>query len=1333
MVAVDNGAANGKPKARWRIAKRLLAAFAVISLLLFAFVAWLLLTTSGLRFALGFVPNQLQYSTAKGQLWNGFELTQLRYQQDGLAVAAERVELAVAWPNLLSKTLRIKNTEVDQLTIMQSPLLQPAPPEPAQEESASDWAVVVDQILAQGLSFSQKSTANSEGVELVAIKTISGKALRLANQQLQFGSLSIAERRGLAVIAGALDLRMNSDVLVKTKAAPLSVKVTTNAAFDEILAWPQPIVFDATISGNRQTLQIGLLASAPFDLALQAAIEQPFQAARWNAQIKSQVTAIGVLARYPQFTHLSTDLNGSGDLTSARMSGKFALDGAAFQLESLDAKLAEDGAAIALNALKVVLPNQGWLSVSGNWPLIPSATPGALALVWQDFALPAQFSWPQALSSASGSAAISGYLDALGVSADLNLKRSALAAEPELAGALSLKMQMSPTLIDLQALKLALTPDATAASSSASVTGQIQRELGVLKSAQLQLQAADFNPALLSADYPGRLGLDASIDVSFTRAKDASVKPTGSLLIKNLTGDLRERPIAGKGELRFTNAWQPAGALDLRWGNNQVTLRPQANADLQASVDLQELALFEKRAQGSVQGDVLLIADAAGNPVGIDGALSARLLSFADLKVRELELKLQAPAGQSAPIILALDASGISTSGISGGEQRIDSAKLNVAGTRAQHTLSANVLSNQGNIALSAAGSFTPNDASAKPAQAGWGSWQGMLNSLSLQPAVEPAATPNDPTIKAPPPSRAQVFTLQAPSALKVSDALVEFAQSCFDSSAGLAFCLSARWPNKGAGQASLSLNRVPIAALLDALSAAPSAELSGALTGQIDVQAIDGQAGQLRANLSQLEPIKFTFNPVVAGDALDAAKSLNVSALALDLKAQMQAGEWRPVLNGTLELREGLSVRAQNLAQAAGGELSGRVEFKLADMAQFEGISEALGKLSGNISGAFELAGTQAAPLIRGDLKGDKLSAEIPAAGIILKDGALNVNAAQDKFLLSGSLSSGGGKLEFTGAYSPKQDKERVLLQITGDRVLLVDIPSARVIGSPDLKLTHDGKLIRVTGKMTVPEANVQLDRFESSVVRSNDVVIVDAPPVPQDAPIRADVAIVLGENVLLKGFGLNGKLAGSLKIRERPNKPSTGRGEIQVTGTYKAYGQDLLIERGKLLFAASPLEDPGLDIRAVRKIDKIKAGVQVRGTAKQPELTVWSDPVFEQSEVLSYIVLGRGLKGASGADSALVNQAANALGTAGGNLLAKGIGQRIGLELGVETLSEIGGPAFTAGRYLSPRLYIGYGQGLFNPQTLFILRYKLFDSYEIEALSGREQKIGVNYRHER
>jgi translocation and assembly module TamB len=122
-----------------------------------------------------------------------------------------------------------------------------------------------------------------------------------------------------------------------------------------------------------------------------------------------------------------------------------------------------------------------------------------------------------------------------------------------------------------------------------------------------------------------------------------------------------------------------------------------------------------------------------------------------------------------------------------------------------------------------------------------------------------------------------------------------------------------------------------------------------------------------------------------------------------------------------------------------------------------------------------------------------------------------------------------------------------------------------------------------------------------------------------------------------------------------------------------------------------------------------------------------------MEQSDALSYVVLGRPLRGASGEESEQLNQAAGALGTAGGNLLARGIGSRVGLDLGVETLSDVGGPAFTAGKYLSPSLYVGYGQGLFNAQTVFILRYKFFERYEIEVLSGREQKAGVNYRLER
>jgi translocation and assembly module TamB len=156
-------------------------------------------------------------------------------------------------------------------------------------------------------------------------------------------------------------------------------------------------------------------------------------------------------------------------------------------------------------------------------------------------------------------------------------------------------------------------------------------------------------------------------------------------------------------------------------------------------------------------------------------------------------------------------------------------------------------------------------------------------------------------------------------------------------------------------------------------------------------------------------------------------------------------------------------------------------------------------------------------------------------------------------------------------------------------------------------------------------------------------------------------------------------------------------------------------------------------LDIRASRKIDRVTAGVQVRGTALEPTLSVWSDPVKEQSDALGYLILGRPLRGASQAETAQVGAAAGALQTAGGNLIAQSVGQRVGLELGVETLSDVGGTAFTAGKFLSPALYVGYGRSLVNAQTLLIVRYRFREKYEFEALSGREQKIGVNFRTER
>lgn len=102
-------------------------------------------------------------------------------------------------------------------------------------------------------------------------------------------------------------------------------------------------------------------------------------------------------------------------------------------------------------------------------------------------------------------------------------------------------------------------------------------------------------------------------------------------------------------------------------------------------------------------------------------------------------------------------------------------------------------------------------------------------------------------------------------------------------------------------------------------------------------------------------------------------------------------------------------------------------------------------------------------------------------------------------------------------------------------------------------------------------------------------------------------------------------------MQIRARPGREMTANGGLDVRGRYKAYGQDLTITRGQLVWNNNIVSDPRVNIRAQRRIADITAGIDVSGRAQSPRAQVWSDPVMSQSEALSYLVLGRKLATAS------------------------------------------------------------------------------------------------------
>jgi translocation and assembly module TamB len=284
----------------------------------------------------------------------------------------------------------------------------------------------------------------------------------------------------------------------------------------------------------------------------------------------------------------------------------------------------------------------------------------------------------------------------------------------------------------------------------------------------------------------------------------------------------------------------------------------------------------------------------------------------------------------------------------------------------------------------------------------------------------------------------------------------------------------------------------------------------------------------------------------------------------------------------------------------------------------------------------------------------------------------------------------------------------------------------------TPNLDFTYQGRLAKLTGQVDVPYARINIEKLKKKnnpVPVSKDVVFVGGTvPGPAEAKppttVQARIRIVLGDDIEVKALGLDGKPAGSLLVVEPPGKPPTAIGEIAINeGTFKAYGQDLTIERGRLIFAGGPIDNPGVDLRAYRKADDgTTAGIEATGRLRAPQVTLWSDPVMTETEALAYLLLGHPLGQATPQEGSLLANAATSLELKGGNLIAKRLASRFGLESAtIESTGGLDQAALVLGKYLSPRLYVSYGIGLFQSINTFRIRYIINKHYTLQADSGQ------------
>lgn len=363
----------------------------------------------------------------------------------------------------------------------------------------------------------------------------------------------------------------------------------------------------------------------------------------------------------------------------------------------------------------------------------------------------------------------------------------------------------------------------------------------------------------------------------------------------------------------------------------------------------------------------------------------------------------------------------------------------------------------------------------------------------------------------------------------------------------------------------------------------------------------------------------------------------------------------------------------------------------------------------------------------------------------ILLSPVNLELNGDTRQILLSGGLTSGEGQIAVAGSYRFAERLGEILLN--GEDFEVANSVLAQVWISPDVKITLQDKRVDIAGQIQIPVAHIHPDKLPKAgsdyIAPSEDQVILfdtvaNAPRKEGAMQLFSQVRITLGDKVKFSGFGLKTEIKGGLDVAVEPGKKPTGNGILELhNGKYKAYGQDLTLERGRILFSGGPVVEPGLDIRASRKpSSNVTVGVQIRGNASQPEITLWSDPTMEQTEQLSWLVLGRSGQATNTEDEASLQTATLALGLKGSDFLAKRVKGKLGLDeisIGAQPGEQSSQAALVLGKYLNPRIYVSYGIGLFEPVYTFRMRYSISDKWTIQTESGIESSGDIVYTVER
>jgi len=800
---------------------------------------------------------------------------------------------------------------------------------------------------------------------------------------------------------------------------------------------------------------------------------------------------------------------------------------------------------------------------------------------------------------------------------------------------------------------------------------------------------AAFDPSEWGSYPPAKLNGEISVGGALARR-------SGELSFRLTDSRLRDVRVAGKGTARANGERIESLDLGLEIGANRITARGAFGgaADVLAfTLAAPRLAELDPRLGGRI--------DASASARGTWQAPEVRFTaSGVDIRVRDTiavgslgasGILTWTPGG---PLDVRSEVADVAVRGLAA-----DRVTLRAQGTRSQHAIDVAASGKGAEFAARAVGGW----------RAGRG-WTGTLAALENRGALP--------------------ISLDSAVPLEVAPDRVEAGTAAFRVGSGRVSLGETRVTRSGF-MSSGNFDALPAALLVALAGYGEVVESTLILGGSWRLAATPRLNGTLRVE-RQSGDLVFQSEPRLA---------LGLSTLSIDAGLVDERASARLAAQGS---EMALDVRGEALPVGAGAEaglardspvtLSARLD--VPTLAPFAALLRTRTNFDGRIHADLTATGTLGKPVWKGRLDARDVHIQSPPFGIDWHDGVLRAEISENAVNVSElSIAGGEGRLSGDGLLTRAGDEQSGRLNWRAERFAALNRPDRNLTLSGSGTIVAEGRQVTLRGQLRADSGHFEFDPRQTPEL--GDDVVVSGRPANRDSrsqterrlPVLLALDLDMGENLTIRGAGLDAQLVGRLAVRSLSTGQVLADGTIRTRrGVFRAYGQRLEIERGRLIFDG-PIENPSLDIAAWRRNQAVEAGVEVRGPLRDPLIRVVSNPPVSESEQLAWLVLGRPAEAGAQTDYAALQVAAAALiGAAGGN--QQSLVNQVGLdEIGLASDSQ-GGQAVTLGKRLSDRIFVSYEQSINAALAVLRLELALTRRFSVRAETGTRSGMDLFYR---